>query len=210
MSVERVLVTVSVFLLVSLFLLGTATVSLSVFLLWRNRRRASVKESVKQQIFERLGEEETDWEEWCEGLSRAERGATKRLLNDYLRQVKGRERTELRRVGKALGMEDRAAERLGSRSKYARMDGLTWLTLLGGHVSTYEAVKAATDRRTRAAAGRYLRERGDDRKATHVVLDTDSPMSVFGMDTLYRANRTDSKPIHEWAAGDRKTGKPDF
>lgn len=199
----RVLVTVSIFLLVSLFVLGTATVFFSVFLLWRNRRRAKTKERVKRQIFERLGEsDEEEWVEWCEGLSRAERGATKRLLADYLRQVKGRERTELQRVGKALGIEDRAVKRLGSRSKYARIGGLTWLTLLGGHASTYEVVKAATDRETRAVAGRYLYERGNDRTATHVVLDTGSPMSVFGMDTLYRANRSDSKPIHGWAMGE--------
>ena len=34
------------------------------------------------------------------------------------------------------------------------------------------------------------------------MLDTDSPLSVFGMDTLYRANRSDSKPIHGWAKGE--------
>lgn len=200
-SLGRVLVTVSISLFVSLFVLGTAAVSISVFLLWRSRRRAETKETVKQQMFERL-EGEDDWEVWCEGFSRAEKGAAKRLLADYLRQVKGKEQTELRRVGKALGIEDRAAKRIGSRRKYARIDGLTWLTLLGGHVSTYEVVEAATDRETRAAAGRYLHESGNDRTATHVVLDTESPLSVFGMDTLYRANRTNSRPIHGWAMGE--------
>jgi len=191
---------VALLLAVSLYL----TVSLSVYRAIKETRRDRVRPDLRDSLLDRLFAEEPDWEAWVAELSTVERTVVESLLDEYLRELDGQEATQLRGLGEALGIPERAAGQLSHRDVYTRLDALTWLTLLDHPEPVLESSFEPATPRERAATVTLLESSGrlpDVATGVSMLLDgVDEQFTVFGQDTLYRVARTDPGPLLQTAS----------
>jgi hypothetical protein len=201
-SVPSVIVLIAVALVLGLALAVSfyLTIGLSVYRSVVDTRRERVRDRLQSEMLDRLfAEGDPEWESLVADLSDTERTVAESLLDEYLRELDGQEADQLRGLGGALGIPERARKHLEQGGKYTRLDALTWLTLLR-ESAPYEA--AAFEPRTpreRAAVVTLLQETGelpDAETGIAILLDGHSEQfSVFGQDTLYRVARTDPEPL---------------
>lgn len=190
--------------------LGGVTVLLSVLRGRRDRRRARTREQVREDLLDRLFEPDPDWDQWVQQLSTSERRELRWVIDAYLRRFRGTERESLCALAAALDIpSDARADLAEGRDRFA---SLTWLTALKEPVEFAVLEGHCTETpRLRAAAARLLHEAGDeveaaDRRATELLVgDGEQPLSVFGLDTLYRLNRGVATPLLSIAAADADT-----
>lgn len=180
--------------------LGSATILLSVVRARRDRRRKEKRDVVREELLDRLFEPDPQWDEWVNQLSSAERRELCWVLDAYLRRFRGAERESLCTLADALGIPDNARENLASGRGQFR--SLTWLAALGEPIDYSVLETHCTDTpRERAAAARLLYETASDveaagRRGTDILVgDGSEPLSVFGLDTLYRLNRGAATPL---------------
>lgn len=109
-----------------------------------------------------------------------------------LRKVRGAERTKLQRLVRELGVDDRQLRAdVESGDPPAQRRALAWLALLDHRLPPEVFLEhAVRPRSVRTAAARALYEGGDPaalRAATRLLVrDGTEPLSLFGVDTLYR------------------------
>jgi len=180
------------------------TVSLSVYRSVKRTRRDRIRPDLRSGLLDHLFAEEPDWEGWVASLTTVEREVVESLLDEYLRELDGQEAETLRGLGEALGIPERAAERLSHRDVYTRLDALTWLTLLEHPEPVRESSFEPKTPRERAAAVSLLEASGqlpDVATGVSMLLDgTDEQFTVFGQDTLYRIARNDPRPLLQTAS----------
>jgi FOG: HEAT repeat len=187
----------SVVLLVLGIVLGSLLTALALLTLgWSvvrsvaDTRRKRVRDDLQEQLLDRLFDDEADWGDWVKRLSSTERGVVEGLLDEYIRELDGRNVERLRVLGEELEIPDRSMKRLGSRREYDRLDALTWLALLDRPDKLRAVGFRPKTTRERAAVARTRHESGDfDDTAeglTLLLADTTAQFSVFGQDTLYQ------------------------
>ncbi|WP_293031661.1 HEAT repeat domain-containing protein [Natronococcus sp.] len=184
---------------------GAGTLVLSILLARFDRRREAARRVVRPAILSRLYRPSPEWATWYEGLSRIERHVARRTVATYLRRLRGREREELTRFAKEVGIDERARSSLSSRLLLNRLRGLVWLALLERPVSQQRLREHCTDRpETRAGAARVVYASNAshaDRDGTALLCwDGDERLSVFALDTLYRLNDDDATALLSLAA----------
>ncbi|WP_331234246.1 hypothetical protein [Natronorarus salvus] len=173
-------------------LVGTMTLVLAV----RKQRKAHRVEAVKPvttaELLSRLNEANPFWEDWVTGLSTPERTAVREVGKRLLPQIHGDERVKLQRLVYVLGSTpERLQDDLESGDLYRTLRALSWLALLEYPLAVNTALRTCTwNRNVRTATARVLYENHDPRaKRTGVDLllwDGREPLSIFGLDTLYR------------------------
>jgi len=192
-------------LAVSLYL----TISLSVYRSVKQTRRDRVRPDLRNGLFDRLFAEDPDWEGWVEDMSSVEREVAESLLDEYLRELDGKEAVQLRGLGEALGIPERAGNRLSHRDVYTRLDALTWLTLLEHPDPVLDSSFEPSTPRERASTVTLLDSSDrlpDTATGVSMLLEgTDEQFTVFGQDTLYRVARTDPEPLLETASNEYDT-----
>lgn len=181
---------------------GATTVSLSVVNAHRRGRREAAREQIRGELFEELYADEPDWDAWTGDLGRGERGELLDLLDAYLRRLRGEERERLRSLAETLGIHARARRSLAHGED--RLEGLTWLALLGEPIDPERLRRHADTTVLRAAAARVLYE-SDQPDAPVVGTDLllgegQQPLTAFGLDTLYRLNHGGETPLLRAAA----------
>lgn len=187
----------SVVLLVLGIVLGSLLTALALLTLgWSvvrsvaDTRRKRVRDDLQEQLLDRLFDDEADWGDWVKRLSSTERGVVEGLLDEYIRELDGRNVERLRVLGEELEIPDRSMKRLGSRREYDRLDALTWLALLDRPDKLRAVGFRPKTTRERAAVARTRHESGDfDDTAEGLTLlleDATTQFSVFGQDTLYQ------------------------
>lgn len=179
---------------------GALALVTSLVLARFDRRRERARPRLVEELFARLDRPDPNWSGWVAELGLVERLVLRRLLARYLRQLRGRERDQLVALADALGIGEGANSLLESRTVTNRLRGLVWLTLLERETSTERLRESCTDHSaTRAGAARLVWAAGGPepaRDATSLVLwSGDERLSVFGLDTLYRANRRDATAL---------------
>jgi HEAT repeat protein len=131
-------------------------------------------------------------------LDRTERAVLRELLDSYLRRFRGHDRRTLQDAAAALGLVDWATAAVGSADRYRQLEGLTWLLLLDTVADDLGVRRRCRGHRdTRAAGARVLYECDHPnavRAGTELLLDATEPLSVLGLDTLYRLH--DRDPAH--------------
>lgn len=204
--------TVQIGLLVSLAGITaiTAVVGLlALGLTWRTRRnrrrRASARDRVREPFLERLYSEDPDWDGMIEQLSRTERDQLRRLLDEYLRRLRGTEHDRLRTLARSLGIP--AESKRDLQAGRDRFRALTWLTLLEEPIDVDRLRACCADQqRHRAGAARLLYEsehpEADSVGTELLVGDGTEPLSAFGMETLYRLNDGPRTPVLSQFPGD--------
>ncbi|THE64460.1 HEAT repeat domain-containing protein [Salinadaptatus halalkaliphilus] len=186
---------VGICLLVAAITLCIAVVRYSI-----DTRRETIRHELVPELFARIDRSDPDWEHWYESHSRLERYVIRRVVAQYLRQLRGREREQLLALATAVGIDDRAIRSLESRRLTTRLRGLIWLTLLEQPVSV-DRLRATSlgHPSTRAAAARLLlvcRGSNANEEATSLLLwQNEERLSVFALDTLYRLNQTDASAL---------------
>ena len=189
-SLSAVLFALALVLGAGLAVLASLALGLSITRSVRDSRRERVREELQDQLLERLFDPETTWSDWVEGLSGTEREVVEGLLDEYIRELDGRNLERLRALGEALCIPDRSMKRLGSRRAYDRLNALTWLALLDRPDKLRAAGFRPKTARERAAVARTRHERGEfDDTAEGLALllaEATTQFSVFGQDTLYR------------------------
>jgi hypothetical protein len=182
------LVVLAVVLGSGLVVMASLTLGQSLVRSYRDARQAEVRDDLQDRLLDGMFDDETDWSDWAEGLSSVERAVLEELLDEYIRELDGRNVERLRALGGELGIPDRSMERLGSPRVYDRLGALTWLALLGRPDRLTGFTPGTV--RERAAVARLRHESGDLEDATEgltLLLDeTTVQFSVFGQDTLYR------------------------
>jgi len=204
--VPIVIILVAVALVVGLSLAVSfyLTISLSVYRSVKETRRNRVRPALRDELLSRLFAESPDWNTWAEELSRTERVVVEELLDEHLRELDGRDADKLRELGDALGIPEREGRRLENGHEYARLNALTWLTLLRRPepylMSSFEPETA----RERAAAVTLLQttnKLSNTEAAVSMLLDgTNDQFTVFGQDTLYRVSRGNAAPLIQTAS----------
>lgn len=191
--------------------IGLITVGISVRRYRRDERTSELQPVITAELFDRLGEDDPDWETWVAGLSVAERVAARSVAERLLRQLRGAERRELGRLAFALGIDrDRLRQDIESGDLYPTLRALTWLALVEYPSVVDAAIDHCTwDRTVRSALARVLYE-NDDPRASRTGVDLllgggTEPLSVFGLDTLYRIARRDPSHLLERADDDHGT-----
>ena len=164
----------------------------------RDRRHDRVRDGIRTALLERLDREAPDWEGWIDGLDRTERAVLRELLESHLRRFRGRDRRALQDAAAALGLVDWATTAARSDDRYRQLEGLTWLFRLDTVADDLDVRRRCRGHRdTRAAGARVLY--GCDhlnavRTGTDLLLGAAEPLSVLGLDTLYRLH--DRDPAH--------------
>ncbi|WP_135664754.1 HEAT repeat domain-containing protein [Halorhabdus rudnickae] len=203
---EVVLVAVALVIGLALGISFFLTISLSVYRSVNETRRDRVRPVLREELFERLFAEEPDWGAWVKELSHVEREVTESLLDEHLRELDGQEATQLRGLGEALGIPERAAGQLSNRNMYTRLDALTWLTILQRPEPILESSFEPTTPNERAAMVTLLQSSDrlpDAATGVSILLDgTDEQFTVFGQDTLYRVARADPGPLLQTASSE--------
>lgn len=204
--VPMVVILVAVALLVGLALAVSfyLTISLSVYRSIKDTRRERVRPALEDGLLERLFSEKPDWESWVADLSQTERDVVESLLDEHLRELDGEDADQLRGLGDALEIPERAQRRLESGDEYNRLDALTWLTLLGRPNPYLDSEFEPQTPRERAAVVTLLKATdtlADAETGISMLLDgTNEQFSVFGQDTLYRIARDEPEPLLEKAS----------
>jgi len=189
------------------------TLAVSVSRSVRDTRRERVQSDLRDQLLDRMFDPDAEWDEWVEGLSRRERSVVESLLDEYLREVDGRQAERLRDLGTALEIPERAARRLGSRNEFDRLTALTWLTLLQAPETVQETDFTPQTSRERASVARLQYENGtldDPREGLSLLLENaETEFTVFGQDTLYRIATDDPGALFDIAAANfREWSRP--
>ena len=212
-SVPRIVVVVFIALVLGLALavLFWLTVGWSTYRSVRRTRHNRVREELESDLLDRLFDPEVDWEPWVTGLSDTEREVVESLLDEYLRELDGKNAETLRRLGRDLGIPERSARQLQSREEYARLSALTWLTLLRAPDTVSEVDFQPQTPRERAAVARLRYESGDlgsPAEGIDILLaDATTEFTIFGQDTLFQIARTDPAALfatageqyHRWS-----------
>lgn len=175
------------------------TIGLSIYRAVKQTRRDRVRPDLRTELLDRLYAETPRWSEWVEGLTAVEREVVESLLDEHLRELEGSEAETLRELGDRVGIPERAARHLETRNEYARLEALTWLTLLRRPepylVSSFEPETP----RERAAVVTLLQQTDrlpDEATGISILLDDiDGQFTVFGQDTLYRVARMEPAPL---------------
>lgn len=190
LSSTVVLVVLATALGVALAVLAVLTLGRSVVRSVGDSRRERVRDDLQDELVDRIFDPETDWSTWVEGLSRLERSVAEELLDEYVRELDGRNVENLRGLGAELGIPGRSTNHLLSRREYERLSGLTWLALLGRPDQVRAVAFRPETVRERAAVARMRHESNDlDDTAEGIQIlltNTTAQFSVFGQDTLYR------------------------
>lgn len=202
-TVPTVVILVFVALVVGLALavLFWLTIAWSVVQSVQRTRRERVHDAVEDDLLERLFSPEPDWAAWTADLSRIERDVVESLLDEYLRELEGRDLDKLRALGETLGIPSRSKRQLRQRDEYGRLEALTWLTLLGrlDGIADFEPQTP----RERAVVARLRDEhdsQSDPAALLSVLLDgARSEYTIFGQDTLYRIARNEPAALFERA-----------
>ncbi|ELY55993.1 hypothetical protein C491_13617 [Natronococcus amylolyticus DSM 10524] len=178
-------------------LIGLATLVISAYRYRNEKRRRELRPEMTNELFSRLNDDDPDWETWVTGLSSVEQDAARSATERLLRQLRGAERRELGRLAAALGIDrERIGRDVESGELYRTLRALTWLALVEYPSVVNRAIQHCTgDRAVRTALARVLYENNDpraSREGIDLLLDEGvEPLSVFGLDTLYRIVRQD-------------------
>ncbi|MEF8853046.1 MAG: HEAT repeat domain-containing protein [Haloarculaceae archaeon] len=204
--IEVVLVAVALVVGLALAVALYLTTGLSVYRSVGDTRRERVRPALRDELLDRLFADEQGWDEWVGELSRVERSVVESLLDEHLRELDGRDADRLRGLGRALGIPERAGHRLEGGDEYARLEALTWLTLLRYPDPFLESSFEPRTPNERAAAVTLLRATDslpDAATGVSMLLDgADEQFTVFGQDTLYRVARHDPEPLLRTASSE--------
>lgn len=177
-------------------------------------RRESIRGDLRDELLGRLyGSDEPDWDQWITAFTPLERSVVESLLDEYLRELDGRDAAKLVELGIALGIPERARDDIETGDLYEGLHGLTWLALLQSppELSFLETHCTGTPRE-RAAAARvlYVCDHPDIESVGVDLLlrEADGAYSVFGIDTLYRVTQTDPSHLFDRAATEYTTWEP--
>jgi len=175
------------------------TISLSVYRSVKQTQRERVRPELQDELLDRLFADDPGWESWAASLSGTKRTVVESLLDEYLRELDGQDADQLRELGDALGIPERAQRQLGSRDEHTRLDALTWLTLLRRAEPYLESGFEPRTPHERAAVVTLLQATdtlSDAETGVSMLLDgTSEQFTVFGQDTLYRVARDDPEPL---------------
>ncbi|WP_336344824.1 HEAT repeat domain-containing protein [Halalkalicoccus ordinarius] len=204
MPVETTLVPVLVRIVSVLGLLlaciGTVTIGLAIVQHRSRRRAAALRPGLRSALVERLSADEPAWDGWVERLSGRERAILLDLAEGLLRNVRGVEGAKLRRLVGELGVDERwLRTRIESGEPAAQHRALVWSRLLDHRLSPpYLLEHASRPRPIRLAAARTLYGTNEpaalDAALRLLVREGTEPLSLSGIDTLYRI--TNDRPEH--------------
>lgn len=195
---------------------GGVTIGLAIRRHRSIRRAAALQPGIRADLVERLSDDDPGWDEWIERLSSHERELALELAEGLLRKVRGAERTELQRLVRKLGIDDR---RLRTDVEFgdppAQRRALAWLALLDHRLPPEVFLEhAVRPRSVRTAAARALYQAGDPvalRAATRLLVrDGTEPLSLLGIDTLYRITNDQSGHLLDIARRDANGWDPAF
>lgn len=170
---------------------GLVTLAMTWWTCRKRRRQEVARDRIREQFLERLYRDDPEWNVWTDELSGTERRQLRRLLEEYLRRLRGTEYERLCTLARTLGIHVESKRKLDADRD--RFRALTWLTLLEEPVEVDRLRDCCTDsQQHRAGAARLLFE-NDHPDAAEIgtellIWDGNSPLSAFGMDTLYRLN----------------------
>ncbi|MFC6942837.1 HEAT repeat domain-containing protein [Salinirubellus sp. GCM10025818] len=188
---------ISVVLLAVLGATAIVTLGRAVQAARHDRRSEAVRPSVRYEIIERMSASDPGWEQWVNDLDPFERFVAKEELQGYLRQVRGKDRETLQRLGDTLGIDTWAECMFKRGDRFDQLAALTWIALLDIDV-TLETLRATCMAHpdTRAAAARVLYEQDHPAattEGTDGLLAEKRPLSMLGLDTLYQLNKEDPR-----------------
>lgn len=208
-----ILVRIVAVLGVLLVCVGGATIGLAVGQHRSTRRAAALRPGLRSELVERLSADEPEWNVWIERLSKHEREILLELAEGLLRNVRGAEGTELQRLVGELGVDERRLRAcIESGEPATQHRALVWSMLLDHRLPPdYLLEHASRPRSVRTAAARSLYETGEP-AALHAALrllvrEGSEPLSLFGIDTLYRI--TNDRPDHLLDAARSDAGRWD-
>jgi hypothetical protein len=191
--------------------LGALTLGLAFHYGRRSRRLEACKPAVTRELSARLNESDPEWCNWVGDLSEYERRAARAVAERLLRQVRGSQRRDLRALVAELGVDEPwLRQRVTSGKLYTKLRTLSWLALLDYPAVVSVALRTCTGTsKTRAALARVLHE-NDDPRSTRTGVDLllwerTKPLSVFGLDTLYRITNRDPSYLLSVARSDAKS-----
>lgn len=180
--------------------IGAVTVGISIR---QHRRDVHIREerpTMTAELFSQLSNDETDWEAWVTELSTVEQAAARSTIERLIRQLHGTERRNLERLAFALGVNQKKLQQdIKSHNRYRTLRALSWLAFVEYPSVVDCALKHCTwDRAVRSALARVLHETSDPRASRTgvniLIGEGTEPLSVFGLDTLYRIIQRD--PLH--------------
>lgn len=195
---------------------GGATVGLVVVQHRSTRRAAALRPELRSALVERLSADEPGWGAWVERLSEHEREILLELTDGLLRNVRGAENAELRRLVDELGVDERwLRAAIESGDPAAQHRALEWLALLDHRLSPdYLLEHASGSRSVRTAAARALYETGEpaalDAALRLLVGEGDQPLSLSGIDALHRITNDRPGPLLDVARSDAGEWDPAF
>lgn len=197
--------------IMTLFLLSLEIVTL--LYTWirgrRERHRERLRPDIRDEIFTRLVATEPNWTGWARSLGTVEQRVAREILDTYLRQLRGQERTRLQEAGDALDIPAESVAMIQEGDRHDRLRGLVWLSLLEHEIDPdmlWDHCRG--DPTVRAGAARVLYATGGDDAVTvgtRLLCGTDQQMTSFGMDTLYRLHRDEPGRLFEYAS-EKATG----
>lgn len=200
-----VLLLVAVVLGVALLVLAGLTLGWSVARAVRSARRDRVRDGVRETLVEGVFDLEFDWATWVKEMSEVERAVVETELNQYIRELDGKNAERLRELGVALELPERSGGRLSARDEFQRLRALTWLCLLHHPAETERVGFEAKTMRERAVLARLRYETDgfdDPREGIRLlVAERTAPLSVFAQDTLYTVALEEPAALFE-VAGD--------
>jgi len=180
------------------------TLGPSVYLARRDELAERRRDPLREELLARLYEPGPSWSTWVGGLDDRDRTVLRSLVRTQLRWVRGTERERLRRLAECLGLDEDAERLFAADERHRRLQGLTWLTLLGRSVDPTTLVERCRDHPdTRAAGARLLcdTDHPDARETGGgLLLAPGEPLSVLGVDTLYQLYKHDPAGLADRAA----------
>ncbi|MFB6284692.1 MAG: hypothetical protein ABEK59_12320 [Halobacteria archaeon] len=121
-----------------------------------------------------------------------DRQAVKWVLREELLNSTGSREERIREIGNHLGLIEEMEEKIEEGDRYSKLRALIWLKLLGAQVSpTWLIELCSEDQELRSAAVQVLLENDDvetDMLGTELLLTDSEPMTLLGLDALYRMN----------------------
>jgi hypothetical protein len=185
------------------------TIGWSTYQSVKSDRRQAVSDELQGELLDRVFDPDVDWQSWIAGMSPTERTVLRSLLDEYLRELDGREADRLRELGVALDIPARSQKQLQRRGEYTHLNALTWLTLLERPDEYVDSAFEPRTPRERAATVRLLYESealDDASEGLSLLLENSvSQFTVFGQDTLYRVASDDPQALLETAAANYQT-----
>jgi hypothetical protein len=199
------------FLLVVLVVTASLTVFQSVRRAAIDRRRAAAKRALGPGLLERLASDEPDWSGWLAERSPTERRVVESEVDRLLRLLTGTDRDSLCVLATRLALGRRASDPFAVRDRLGRLEALSWLALLDVPVDIDALSRRASGPDERAAVARICHERdvhNGSALGTEALLRTADPLSLLGLDTLYRLNEADPQALLEAGAAEREHWSP--